>query len=216
MTQTFIRLEDGRELNFPRAGKTVTIQNVEQLRKAFDGTGEPILDGNGDFTYETFYGPVKFQERDLFKAQTKADLNILDGVRHGYDEKYYNKTGETESSVGGVIHITPTTEQKGTPTQLANKLRNKVKNDGYQRYNNAKVYYDAVNDSNSPVYDAADAYITEFETWRGLMQTQFTTFKSEVQAILAGPETDAEKYDLIIAWYATYSADWPEAPEVPE
>ncbi|GAF94929.1 unnamed protein product, partial [marine sediment metagenome] len=143
-----------------------------------------------------------------------TELNILDGVRIGYDEKYYNKTSEIEEMIGEVITITPQTEMKYTPIQLGKHIDKQAKADGMSQYLTSKVYYDQVVDVNSPLYDAADPYIADFTAYTATLQTTYQLFNSELTGIVTGGGTDQEKYESLIDY--TYADRWPEAPEIPE
>lgn len=209
-TQTFIRLEDGRELTRARPGKTIEIHNVEQVRKVYDKQGFPVFDDQQRPTYEIFRGTVNYQERDLFKPDIQRKLNIVEGVRLGFEKKYYNKTGETEEVIDGKLTIVPALTPRMTPVEYAKKLKAEVTQMIRQQYLDHKKYYNEVSDSNSPLYDSGDPYILEFEAWRVTLKTTFELFKSEVSGILQGSGSAQEKYEALIEW--TYQDRLPKAP----
>lgn len=165
-----IRLRDGREIQRPRIGHMVLIDNVQ------------------------------YCERDLFMSEIMAQLEIKHVSRKGFDAEHFEKTGEKEDDDGTTIIVEPVLKPGTTPAKLAIKIIKKIKLEGGAAYKAAKEHYDDLQDPEGLDYDPADQYITDFGQYRVDLKTAFSMFKSELNAIVTGAGADRKKYDALLAY----------------
>jgi hypothetical protein len=175
-----IRLKEGREIQRPRAGHMVLIDDIQ------------------------------YCERDLFKPVIMAQLGIKYVSRKGFDTVHFEKTGEKEKDDEATIIVEPVLKPMTTPAKLAKEILKKIKIEGRAAYKAAKERYDDLQDPEGLDYDPADQYITDFEQYRADLKKTFSTFKSEIEAIVKGTGTDRKKYDELLAY--TWQDRWPVAP----